>query len=99
VLLEHMAYDDDGNPLATNFKDYLIPTTDTVPTIRYGHVETPSNTPGGHKGVGEGGAIGAPAAVINSVADALAPPGVRVVSQPFGPEHILNLIESARNGG
>ena len=40
VLLEHLAYDDDGNPLATTFMDYLLPTATEVPTIEYGHVET-----------------------------------------------------------
>ena len=60
VLLEHLAYDEDGNPVATTFMDYLLPTASDVPTIEYGHIETPSPGPGGFKGVGEGGAIGAP---------------------------------------
>ncbi len=60
TLYEHFVYDDDGNPLTTTFMDYLLPTTTEVPTIEYGHVETPSPTPGGHKGMGEGGAIGSP---------------------------------------
>ena len=76
VLLEHLAYDDDGNPLATTFIDYLLPTAAEVPVIEYGHIETPGPGPGGYKGVGEGGAIGAPPAVVNAVADALAPFGV-----------------------
>ena len=76
VLYEHLPYDEDGNPLATTFVDYLLPTTTEAPEIEYGHVETPApSNPGGHKGLGEGGAIGAPPAVINAVADALAPLG------------------------
>ena len=60
VLYEHMPYDDAGNPLATTFVDYLLPTATEVPEIEYGHIETPAPTnPGGHKGLGEGGAIGA----------------------------------------
>src|SRR5947209_9817592 len=78
VLLEQLAYDDDGNPLTTTFMDYLLPTAADVPTIEYGHVETPGPGPGGFKGVGEGGAIGAPPAVLNAVADALAPFGVEI---------------------
>jgi carbon-monoxide dehydrogenase large subunit len=95
VLLEHMPYDASGNPLAITFKDYLMPTTDTVPDVRHVHVETPSATPGGHKGAGEGGAIGAPAAVVNAVADALAPLGVRITHQPLSPSAVLELIASA----
>src|SRR5262249_53545370 len=57
VLFEHLVYDDDGNPLATTFADYLVPSAAEVPPIEYGHIETPSPGPGGYKGVGEGGAI------------------------------------------
>src|SRR5271155_3765070 len=79
VLLENFVYDPDGNPLTTTFMDYLLPTTTEIPTIEIGHVETDSTTnPGGYKGMGEGGAIGAHAAVANAVADALAPLGVKV---------------------
>src|SRR6185436_4215040 len=85
VLYEHMIYDADGNPLTTTFLDYLLPTAAEVPTIEYGHIETRSNTPGGHKGMGEGGAIGAPPAVFNAVADALSLVGARVTRQPLGP--------------
>jgi aerobic carbon-monoxide dehydrogenase large subunit len=96
VLYEHMKYDEDGNPLATTFVDYLLPTAAEVPVIEYGHIETPSPTnPGGHKGLGEGGAIAAPPAVINAVADALAPLGVVVRAQPLGPADVVSLITGA----
>ncbi|MBO0729503.1 MAG: xanthine dehydrogenase family protein [Acidimicrobiaceae bacterium] len=92
ALLEHLVYDDAGNPLATTFMDYLLPTTTEVPMIEYGHLETPSPGPGGYKGVGEGGAIGAPPAVVNAVADALAPFGVTITRLPLGPSQILELL-------
>ena len=57
VLFEHLAYDDDGNPVATTFVDYLLPTATDVPIIEHGHVETMGPNPGGHKGVGAGGAF------------------------------------------
>jgi len=96
VLYEHLPYDEDGNPLATTFVDYLLPTAAEVPDIEYGHIETHAPTnPGGHKGLGEGGAIAAPPAVINAIADALAPLGVQVRSQPLGPADIVALMEAA----
>jgi carbon-monoxide dehydrogenase large subunit len=98
VLYEHLVYDADGNPLATTFMDYLLPTTTEIPPIEYVHVETPALGPGGYKGVGEGGAIGAPAAVVNAVADALAPLGVKITRLPLGPSDLLDLIERATDG-
>ena len=93
VLYEHLSYDEDGNPTATTFMDYLLPTAAEVPIIEYGHIETPSAGPGGYKGVGEGGAIGAPPAVVNAVADALSPFGVRVNTLPLTPDRIVELID------
>jgi carbon-monoxide dehydrogenase large subunit len=95
ALYEHLVYDDAGNPVTTTFMDYLVPTAAEIPMIEYGHLETPGPTPGGYKGVGEGGAIGAPPAVINAVADALAPLGVTITEQPLSPSKILTLIEGA----
>jgi len=96
ALYEHLVYDDDGNPVTTTFLDYLLPTAAEVPMIEYGHVETPGPGPGGYKGVGEGGAIGAPPAVINAVADALAPFGVTITDQPLSPSRIVALLDEAR---
>jgi carbon-monoxide dehydrogenase large subunit len=95
VLYENLVYDEDGNPMTTTFVDYLLPTSTEVPVIEYGHVETPSPGPGGYKGVGEGGAIGAPPAVVNAVADALSPFGVTITRLPLGPAQIVALIEEA----
>ena len=96
VLLEELAYDEDGNPVTTTFMDYLLPTAAEVPEIEYGHIETPSAGPGGYKGVGEGGAIGAPPAVVNAVADALSPFGVEINRLPLSPARILELLEGRR---
>ncbi|GGK59630.1 xanthine dehydrogenase family protein molybdopterin-binding subunit [Streptomyces flaveus] len=96
ALYEHLAYDDDGNPISTTFMDYLLPTATEVPVIEVGHVETPSPGPGGYKGVGEGGAIGSAPAVVNAVADALAPLGVRISRLPLTPSSVVGFVEEAR---
>ncbi len=73
-----------GNPLTTTFLDYLLPTASDVPDIEVGHIETVSSTnPGGFKGMGEGGAIGAHAAVANAIGDALV--AVRGAGHPDAP--------------
>lgn len=95
ALLEEMVYDPDGNPMFTTFLDYLMPTATDVPDIEYGHVETPGPLPGGFKGVGEGGAIGAPPAVVNAVNDALAPLGANLTRLPASPANVLRAIEGA----
>jgi carbon-monoxide dehydrogenase large subunit len=95
VLFEYLVYDDDGNPLSTTFLDYTLPTATDVPTIEYGHMETPAPNPGGHKGVGEGGAIGSVPAVFNAVADALAQVGATVRAMPLNPNTVLEALDAA----
>ena len=94
ALFEHNVYDADGNPLAATFLDYLLPTASEVPDIECHHIETPASTLGGYKGVGEGGAIGAPPAVFNAVADALAQRGVRITDQPLTPAVVRAALDS-----
>ncbi len=96
ALLEDMVYDDDGNPLASTFVDYLLPTATEVPPIEYGHVEIPGPGVGGYKGCGEGGAIGSTPAVINAINDALAPLGVTLTRLPASPAAIVALIEESQ---
>jgi carbon-monoxide dehydrogenase large subunit len=99
VLLEHFVYDGDGNPTTTTFLDYLLPTASDVALMEYGHIQTPSARPGGFKGMGEGGAIGAPAAVFNAVADAVSHLGVVLTDQPLTPAAIVHAVAAARARG
>ena len=89
VLLEHMAYDARGNPLAATLKDYLPPLADSMPVIEFHPVCTPSRTAGGFKGVGEGGAIVGPSTLMNAIADALSPFGIDCNRLPLSPDRIV----------
>jgi carbon-monoxide dehydrogenase large subunit len=91
VLYEHAAYDEDGNFLASTFMDYLLPTASEIPTIEIEHLETDPEGELGFRGVGEGGAVVAPATVTNAVADALAVFGARVEDQYLPPAKVLEL--------
>src|SRR5213079_2636666 len=96
---ERIVYDASGQPLATTFMDFLIPTALEIPAIEIGHSETPSPLNAlGIKGVGEAGAIPVPALVAEAIDDALAPLGVRVREMPLSPERIRELIRTARAG-
>ncbi len=76
ALLEQVRYDPDGQPGSATLMDYLAPTAAEICPIEIVHLETPSAfSETGAKGMGEGGTIGAPAAVLNAVNDALAGAG------------------------
>jgi carbon-monoxide dehydrogenase large subunit len=92
VLYEHAAYGPDGQFLASTFMDYLMPTAAEVPFIEIDHVESPPTHEVNFRGVGEGGAIGAPPAVSSAIEDALAPFGVRVTEHHLPPTRLLELI-------
>jgi carbon-monoxide dehydrogenase large subunit len=89
ALLERVVYDEHGQLLTATLMDYALPKADDVPTLEIGHLETPSPAmPGGVKGMGEGGTIGAPAAIANAVADALRGLGVSITRLPIRSEEL-----------
>jgi carbon-monoxide dehydrogenase large subunit len=97
ALLEEVVYDGQGQLLTGTLLDYLVPGATEVPPIEVGHVEAPSPTTlGGFKGMGEGGTIGAPGAVANAIADALAPLGVEIGELPVTPERLFALLAGRR---
>ena len=97
ALYEEMPFDANGQPLATTLADYLLPGASEVPMLRIDHMETPSPyTEFGQKGIGEGGAIGPPAAIANAVNDALRPLGVEINQLPMTPHRIVEAVLGAR---
>jgi carbon-monoxide dehydrogenase large subunit len=95
VLFEHAAYDDDGQPRAVTFLDYLVPSAMEIPEVEIHHLhhEPPTTDPAApvpYRGVGEGGAIGAPAALVSAIEDALSAFGVELTEQYLPPEVVLS---------
>jgi carbon-monoxide dehydrogenase large subunit len=90
ALLERLCYDDDGQPLTGTLMDYLAPTAAELCDIDVIHLQTPSaHSETGAKGMGEGGMIGAPAAVLNAINDAMSDTSVSYDSIPVLPEVLL----------
>jgi aerobic carbon-monoxide dehydrogenase large subunit len=97
ALYEEMRFDAAGQPLSTTFADYLLPGAAETPAPRLEHMETPSPyTMFGVKGIGEGGAIAPPAAIVNAINDALAGIGVEMSHSPVTPIDIVRAALDAR---
>ena len=97
TLYEWMRYDESGQPLTTNYADYLLPASDSVPLIDIHHMESPSPfNPLGVKGAAESGTIGAPAVIVSAIENALQPFGVRITELPITPPRLLVLIHAGR---
>jgi carbon-monoxide dehydrogenase large subunit len=95
ALLEEIVYDALGNVLTATLADYLPPTVREVPPIELQHLETPAaSSLTGAKGLGEGGTIGAPAAILNAVNDALSPFAVSIDEMPATPQRIRAAIRN-----
>lgn len=95
-LYEVVPFDTQGQPRVSTMLDYILPGATEVPDIRIDHMRTPSPyTEFGMKGLGEGGAVGPPAAIVSAVNDALRPLNVEVHDLPLTPDRILAAIDSA----
>jgi carbon-monoxide dehydrogenase large subunit len=93
VLLERLAYDEEGQPLSGTLMNYLLPTAMDVPLVEIRHMETLSVSLGGFKPAGEGSSIGTVPALANAVADALKPLGVTVNELPLTPYRVIRLAK------
>jgi aerobic carbon-monoxide dehydrogenase large subunit len=97
ALYEEIPYDEQGQPLATTFGDYMVPCAPEVPTVRIEHMMTPAlTTEYGVKGLGEGGAIAPPAAIANAVADAFRDIGASFNETPLTPRRVSTAVALAR---
>ena len=99
AMLEHTVYDADSGQLLTgSFMDYALPRADNMPhRLITAYNPTPClNNPLGVKGAGEGGAIGAPPAIMNAAIDALAERGVADLDMPLTPLRVWRAIQDAQ---
>ena len=96
ALFERMIYDDQGQPLTTNYGEYLLPLATEMPHIDIVHQVSPSPlNPLGVKGAGEGGTIPAAPAIVAAIENALAEFGVVIDSYPVDPQYLTGLIDAA----
>jgi len=93
ALLERLCFDADGQPSSATLMDYLAPTATEICAVDVVHLQTPSRySETGAKGMGEGGTIGAPAAVLNAINDALSDMGVRFDHIPVLPHELAAVL-------
>ncbi len=97
ALYEEVIYDEQGQINTASLVDYLVPSACEIPPMQVVHLESASPTTlGGFRGMGEGGTIGAPAAIANALAGALSPLGIEINELPATPERLYRLIEAAK---
>ena len=97
ALFEWMHYDDNAQPLTTNFAEYLLPSAPEIPTVAQVHLECPSPlNPLGVKGAGEGGTIPALAVIASAIENALTPFAVHIDRVPITPQWLLAQIDRGR---
>jgi aerobic carbon-monoxide dehydrogenase large subunit len=93
ALTENCVYDDTGQLLSGTLADYCLPRASDVPLFKIDTRETPcTHNPLGVKGCGEAGAIGAPAAVMNAITDAL---GVKDLPMPATAQTVWRSMHKA----
>jgi carbon-monoxide dehydrogenase large subunit len=98
ALFEWMGYDDDAQPVTTNFGEYLLPSAPETPPFKVEFLESPSPlNPLGVKGAGEGSTVPAAAAVISAIDDALSPFGVHIAEAPITPSRLVELIAAGKS--
>jgi carbon-monoxide dehydrogenase large subunit len=99
ALYEESTYDEQGQPTATTLADYAALAAPAMPDVKLEFMETPSPFATlGMKGIGENGAIGPPAAIVNAVNDALRPLGAAVYETPITARRLRTAIARARSG-
>lgn len=96
TLYEWMQFDENGQPMTGTLADYVMPVSDVLPRVEIHHMESPTPlNPLGIKGAAESGTIGAPAAIVSAIENALEPFGIRITELPVTPSRLRRLIREA----
>ena len=99
ALYEHAIYDENANLVTGSMMDYAVPNATQIPVFETARTETPCpHNLTGVKGVGETGTIASSQAVVNAVADALSPLGIKHIDMPLTPERVWKAMQAARSG-
>jgi aerobic carbon-monoxide dehydrogenase large subunit len=97
VLMEHVRYDEHGQPITGSFMDYAMPRASDIPTMAVGDHPVPAKTnPLGTKGCGEAGCAGSLSSVVNAVIDALSEYGIKHLDMPLTSEKVWRAIQDAK---
>ncbi len=98
ALFEEVVHDEAGQNISATLVDYVVPSAAEIPPMEVHHLDTEApSTLGGYRGMGEGGTIGAPAAIANALNDALVHLDVDIMELPMTPERIFRLISEAKD--
>ena len=96
ALYEEIVHDENGQNVTASLVDYVVPTAAEIPQLDVIHIESEAaSTVGGYRGMGEGGTIGAPAAIANAISNALSPLGIGITELPATPERLFRLVQEA----
>ncbi|MBR0839288.1 xanthine dehydrogenase family protein molybdopterin-binding subunit [Bradyrhizobium liaoningense] len=97
ALMEHVRYDESGQPITGSLMDYALPRAEDVPNMTVGDHPVPATTnPLGSKGCGEAGCAGSLSTVVNAVLDALSDYDIKHIDMPLTPERVWRAIQEAK---
>jgi aerobic carbon-monoxide dehydrogenase large subunit len=97
ALMEHVQYDEGGQPVTGSFMDYAMPRAEDIPFMTVGDHPVPAKTnPLGTKGCGEAGCAGSLSTIVNAVTDALSEFGIKHIDMPLTPERVWRAIQEAK---
>ena len=95
---EQIVYDAEGQLVTGSFLDYGMPRADDMCSFDLANNPVPTKrNPLGVKGAGEAGNVGALAAIMNAVVDALSPLGIETIDMPATPQKVWQAIQAAQN--